>query len=603
MVRTYGKIRYGEREAAGRPAFGVQAQPHVMMKLKRTFPRARQHPTAGYLILAATQEVARDLEWFCDRYPLTVDDAGTLEALTSLADAHRRAEESRTRILDGAVPDYGDREPALTPREYQKVVPALLKASGYLLVADEVGLGKTMSSSLILTDASALPALVVAPKHLVGQWQDELNLYYPWLKTHIIRKGIPYDVHMFRGRDVGQPDVLITTYHKLYGWADHLAGKIRTVIFDEGHELRTGVGTDKYVGASLIAQDATYRVIATATPVYNYADEIHNVVSILAPDALGTSDEFTREWGGKKIPNPRALGAYLRDQGIMIRRTRKEVKQELPPVSSVVQPVETDHNRLDRLIQEGIEALAAKVLADATDPEERFTAAGQLDMRLRRATGLAKAPYVAQFVRLLLEQESKVLLVGHHHDVYEIWRHHLEPFKPVSFTGKESDHQKRESVRRFVSGDSRVMLMAVRSGAGLNGLQEVCSTVVFGELDWSPAQHHQVIGRLARDGQTLPVAAFYMLSDSGADPPMADLLDIKRRIAEPISDPDAELVQPAPAVAMDRVKALASSLLRQRGIDPNRPQPVPPVPAVGTAPAVVNMNDFRVRLKETHHDQ
>ncbi len=185
---------------------------------------------------------------------------------------------------------------------------------------------------------------------------------------------------------------------------------------------------------------------------------------------------------------------------------------------------------------------------------------------------MAKAPYVAAFVRMLLERERKVVLVGHHHDVYEVWREQLAEFNPVMYTGAQSDTQKAASKKRFVEDDDcRVLILAVRSGAGLNGLQDVCSTMVFGEIDWSPAQHHQVIGRLARDGQTLPVAAVFMLSDGGSDPPMADLLDLKRRIADPINDPDAEIVQPSRDEAMRRVQALARDVLRQHGVDVSTP--------------------------------
>lgn len=599
MSRTYGKFKYLEEGVHGRPEFVIAAAPHVMMKLKRNFPRASQDPRRGYLVVAATKEVARDLEWFCDRHPLEPVDVDSLAQLNKMADAHRNSEELVARILDGQVSDYGQRAPAVEPRDYQKIVPELLRAQGYLLLGDDVGLGKTMASSLILTDSSALPALVVAPTHLVKQWAyEELPKYFPWLRVHVIKQGTPYDVSKVRGKQGPEPDVLVTNYHKLAGWGDHLAGKITTVIFDEGHELRTGEGTGKYVAAAMVAQEATYKIVCTATPVYNYADELHNVVKILNPDALGTNEEFTREWGGKKIPNPRALGTYLRDQGIMLRRTRKDVGRELPPVSSMIQPVETDHARLERLLEQGIVAMAAKVLDDATDREQRFILSGQLDMKLRHATGVAKAPYVAQFVKMLLEREEKILLVGHHHEVYAQWRHILEEYNPVEYTGRQSDNQKRESKRQFIEGDSRVLIMAVRSGAGLNGLQEVCSTVVFGELDWSPAQHHQVIGRLARDGQPNPVAAFYMLSDDGADPPMAELLDLKRRIADPINDPDAEVVQPSSAVAMDRVKALATDLLRRRGVDSRRP-PAQRMPEPEPGGPLISRRHLEERLRRS----
>lgn len=566
-------------DANARPKFVISARPHLMMKLKRIMPHGRSD-RHGLLHISATKEIARDLEMFNFRHPLAPADDESLAQLTKLADAHRAGEETIARILEGDVSDYGNQTPAVTPRDYQLVPRAMVRAQGFLLLGDDVGLGKTLASSLLFTDSSALRGLVVAPTHLVRQWEEELAKYYPWLRTHAIRQGRPYEVGQRRLlAEMDDADVLLCNYHKLGGWGNHLRGKVKTVVFDEGHELRTGSGTSKYAAAAMIAGAAQYRIVCTATPVYNYGREIHNVVSILDPNILGTADEFTREWGGDKIPNPRALGGYLRESGIMLRRSRKDVGRELPAVSSMVQPVETDHTKLEAMMAQGIVAMAAKVLDD-TD-EDRWSLSGQLEIKARHATGVAKAPYVAAFARLLLQREEKIVLVGHHHDVYEIWRQHLADFNPVEYTGAQTDTQKREAVRRFVDGDSRVMILAVRSGAGLNGLQLASSTMVFGELDWSPAQHHQVIGRLNRDGQKDPVAVFYMLSDGGSDPAMAELLDLKRRIAEPINDPDDEIVAPSQEGALRRVQALAKDLLRQHGIDLNAPKMPPPVPGSG----------------------
>jgi hypothetical protein len=79
--------------------------------------------------------------------------------------------------------------------------------------------------------------------------------------------------------------------------------------------------------------------------------------------------------------------------------------------------------------------------------------------------------------------------------------------------------------------------------------------------------HHQAIGRLARDGQTDPVVAYYMLSDHGADPPMAEVLDVKRQQSEPLMNPDGALFT-VPDVNVDRSQLLAREVLRQRGGNP-----------------------------------
>jgi hypothetical protein len=69
----------------------------------------------------------------------------------------------------------------------------------------------------------------------------------------------------------------------------------------------------------------------------------------------------------------------------------------------------------------------------------------------------------------------------------------------------------------------------------------VCKVGVFGELDWSPAMHDQCIGRYARDGQPEEALAYFLVSDHGADPVMAEVLELKRQQQEPLRDPDAPL--------------------------------------------------------------
>ena len=76
------------------------------------------------------------------------------------------------------------------------------------------------------------------------------------------------------------------------------------------------------------------------------------------------------------------------------------------------------------------------------------------------------------------------------------------------------------------SGKSKVMFISLRSGAGLNGLQHVCSDVVVGELDWSPQVHKQLIGRVRRWGQLLRVTAHFLHVNGGSDPVIMEVLGL-----------------------------------------------------------------------------
>lgn len=575
MPRHYGGFAYLEEYPNRRgPVFVVAAVPDVIARFKRVFPGHRTIPDTGQLLMSATQANARDLAWFCQRWPLEPLDENSALQLKKMSTAHRVGQELVDRVLAGEIPDITFmRELALTPREYQLVVPALLKARGFLLLGDDLGAGKTLSSSLIFTEPDALPALVVAPDHLVFQWaREELPKYFPWIRTHIVRQGTPYDPETQKRlvHDASNAHVLVTNYHKLYGWGHHLAGRTRTVIFDEGDELRTGQGTRKYDAALQISRAAKYRLLVTATAVHNWADDIWNEVDLLSEGALGTKDEFRLVHGGRQVADPRALGQYLREEGIFLRRTLDEVGIELPPLSQMIYPVETNHKLLQQEM-DSILAMARMVVDANVHRQVRWSMSGRLDMKVRQATGVAKAPHVADFVRLLLEGTEKVVLAGHHLEVYDIWRKMFDEWglDPVFYTGQQTKTQKAESVRRFTRGGSRVFVMGIRTGSGLNGLQTVCHTAVIGEPDWAPARHKQFIGRLKRPGQTKPVSAYFLMSNGGSDPAMADLIELKRQVAEPINDPDMAIVMPSAEEAAHRVQQLAKALLRQHGINPD----------------------------------
>ena len=112
-------------------------------------------------------------------------------------------------------------------------------------------------------------------------------------------------------------------------------------------------------------------------------------------------------------------------------------------------------------------------------------------------------------------------------------------------------------------GTSKVLILSLRAGAGIDGLQHVCRTCVFGELDWSPGVHEQCLGRVYRDGQPDPVVAYYLLAEEGADPIMSDVLGVKRGQIEGLRDPDAPLVEAG--IDPDHLKRLAKDFLERRG--------------------------------------
>lgn len=247
----------------------------------------------------------------------------------------------------------------------------------------------------------------------------------------------------------------------------------------------------------------------------------------------------------------------------MLRRTRAEVGRELPPLIKIPHYIEADPEALNN-VSKSCGELARLILAQGESFKgQKMQASEELSNKLRQATGIAKAPFVADFIKLLLQSEENVVLFGWHRDVYTIWRDQLGEFFPVMFTGSESVTQKQISLDHFKSKRSRVLMMSLRAGAGVDGLQGACRTVVFGELDWSSGVLEQNAGRVHRDGQEDKVAAYYLISNYGSDPIMVDVLGIKKAQLEGVRDPAANLVEKLETSAGDHIKRLAESYLAQ----------------------------------------
>lgn len=348
-----------------------------------------------------------------------------------------------------------------------------------------------------------------------------------------------------------------------------LEGVVRKVVADEVRSPTNVFDLEMDGHPSFVANGVL--VHNSATPIYNYGGEIHNVFQVLRPGALGTFSEFVEEWcsgnsGKESVTNPKALGTYLRDQGFMIRRTRHDVGRELPPITIVPHRVESDPEALNRVSREA-EQLARLILSlNEKRRGEQWQASEHLTNMLRQATGIGKAPYVAEFVSLLVESGERVVLFGWHRSVYDIWLDRLKQYHPVLYTGSESPAQKAAAKRLFSEGKSKVFIMSLRSGAGLDGLQHLCRTVVFGELDWSPQVHLQNIGRVARDGQPDPVVAYYLLASDGCDPVMEQVLGLKKAQWDGIRAPTEAMEDPLAdgTIDVNKVRTLAEAFINQR---------------------------------------
>lgn len=519
--RTYGTLSFQKK----RNCWVVKGDPGVIELCKRIFPGS-ESGKRGEARFTAHRRIIGDLNWLMLRYPLLVRESDLKrweEALQQARSYVIRREEAKW-MPQKAVPNPTTFHGKLT--SFQEEGLAWLLQGDRCLLADEMGLGKTVQALSLLAETGSYPALIIAPPHLMKNWENEI-------KRFLTRAdGSPLRVHVLRGLTpypLPEADLYLVHYLLLRGWKEALPEYgFQTVIFDEIQELRHA-GTEKYSAASLISEKAERVIGLSGTPIYNQGAEIWNVINILDFHFLGDYESFTREWcygyGGQIVSKPELLGEKLREEGMMLRRTKQDVLQDLPPKRRLVLPIDSDDAVFRKLmlpLRDKLRRLKYETDASARD---RNLWEMEVEQGERQATGIAKAPSVVQFVRALLDGGEKVLLFAHHHQVMDIYEKELKAYRPAFITGRETPTQKERSVERFMEGKTDLCCISLRAASGLNLQRASC--VVFGELDWSPAVHSQAEDRAHRMGQTDSILCYYLVSAKGSDQDIQDALGLK----------------------------------------------------------------------------
>jgi SWI/SNF-related matrix-associated actin-dependent regulator 1 of chromatin subfamily A len=251
----------------------------------------------------------------------------------------------------------------------------------------------------------------------------------------------------------------------------------------------------------------------------------------------------------------------------MVRRMKKDVLKDLPDkLKDVIILNESD---LDVLVQK-----EKKAVEDSAKEEERLKAEaeelkklaandkqfeelyknkvkslreikfknfGELS-RIRKEIALKKVPYVIEFVKEMLDSnedpQSKIVIFGHHKEVLQKIYQEMKKYNPVIITGEVSDGERQRAIMMFKEKNTtRVFVGSMgAAGTGVDGLQQNCNTIVFAELDWTPALVDQAESRLQRIGQKNTVWVYHIVANESIDSRIIKLMMEKEKVSKEILD-------------------------------------------------------------------
>lgn len=455
----------------------------------------------------------------------------------------------------------------LQPHAYQlRVVENVLRDKApAAILADEVGLGKTVEAGLIYKElalrGAVRSALVLAPKALLSQWQEELRERFDEDFTLT-------DEKRFRGFD--RESRVICSLPQFVRSFERIASRPwDLLIVDEAHLL---ANPDSKRRKSVAALRARWRLLLTATPVANKLTDLYSLIDIVSPGRLGTlrefSDEYVADPGTARALRPQRasqLRGVVRSVMCRTRRTETEIaftRRTVRSQSVAATPAEdalitdvTDYLRsLYRRLppsKRGAPVVVAQDNAASNARSNTLNRGAVIREIMALQQSLSSSPSaIERSLRLRAEKqpnehdllvaladrcagiesakERQLLSVLEDigHEPVLIFTLRLETAARLGeilaargrtaecYVGALSRAERESLIERFNGGGLDTLIATDAGAEGLN-LQQRCHVLVNYDLHWNPMRIEQRIGRVHRLGQTSDVTVHnFVLRDT-----------------------------------------------------------------------------------------
>jgi len=417
------------------------------------------------------------------------------------------------------------------------------------VLADDMGLGKTLQAiGVLLQRASGGPALVIAPTSVCGNWLAEIRRFAPTLNASIYGEGADSEREELVERAAAH-DVVIVSYTLLLLAQERFATRTwHVVVADEAQAIKNAAAKRSQAVFDL---SADFRLAMTGTPVENRLGDLWSIMRFANPGLLGTVNRFNERFAGPIERHRDREAQHVLKRLIapfILRRTKSEVLQDLPPRTELVltvtpEAVEAAHYEALRRAAENAVLASLDTRAEA---QARFNLLAQLT-RLRRAAcdprlttpelGLvgAKVQAFSELVGELVANGHKALVFSQFVDFLSLLRqpldaagiayHYLDGATPAA--------ERSRRIAAFQAGDGDLFLISLKAGGfGLN--LTAADYVVITDPWWNPAAEDQAMGRAHRIGQARPVTVYRLVTKGTVEERIVDLHHEKRALADSI---------------------------------------------------------------------
>jgi SNF2 family DNA or RNA helicase len=445
-------------------------------------------------------------------------------------------------------------------------------------LADDMGLGKTIqgigTAELLSRQTDIAKVLVICPASLKSQWQAEIGRF-----SHRSCQLVLGSAKERSEQYKNSAFFTICNYEQVL--RDILAierVEWDLIILDEGQRIKNW---EAKTSQTVKALRSRFALVLSGTPLENRLEELFSIVEFIDDRRLGPAFRFFHHYRvtdekGKVLGYKNLDDLRQRLKPVMLRRTRSQVMQDLPPRSTEIRRIPPTDEQLD--LHEGHKRIISTIV------NKRYLSEMDL-LRLQKALLMCRMVADSTFLvdkqppghssklaelaellaQLAAEEDRKIVL-------FSEWTTMLNLIEPIArrvglqhvrLDGAVPQKKRMALMQQFQREPQCRLFMATNAGAtGLN--LQAANTVVNVDLPWNPAVLEQRIARAHRMGQKRPVQIFLLVTETTLEEGLLATLSAKQELFLAALDPDAQATRIDLACGMDELKRRMEILLGAR---------------------------------------
>lgn len=436
----------------------------------------------------------------------------------------RQQEEARRHLVnlhlvDDAVIRYPQ---GLDP--YQRVGVRWLADVKRGLLADGMGMGKTIQTIRACDEVGAERVLVVTKKSLIGQWKSEIERFAANCMCECV----------------------VLNYEQAVKKLDELIGcEFDVLVVDEAPRIKNRKAR-RTKAVHKLAKKIPYLFLLTGTPIHNRPDELWSLLHAIDPIKYSSYWKFVERYcmveetwqGYTRIAGAKNLPTLHKELApIMLRRDKALLNLSSKTHETVLLELEGEQAKLYQQMR--------KTMIAVLDQERSLVATTVLAQltRLRQITcdtslvgGKGKSVKTEWLLEYMEDyaQDHKLLVFSNFAQYVIKLSKSLADYGALAYHGQMPANKRDEAVCKFQEDPTcRVLVGTIGAmGEGLN--LAAADVVVFMDKDWVPAINEQAEDRAYRRGQERPVHVITLTAKGTVDEYLEEVLADKSRVASEI---------------------------------------------------------------------